>query len=181
MKEVLQGWSRRTSLSLAGDSNTRAEACPPGELFIRIEGGIFNFIHQIPVSASEPFQNSVGEQEHYLWAPQKLTGKHRSGSWQVKELSSSPLFLRSGEPDPPGEDAVGLLADTLADLGSIPGLGRSPGEGKDYPLQCSGLENSMDCIVHEVAHESHTWVGHDWATFTSLHFTSLHFSSSSSP
>ena len=34
---------------------------------------------------------------------------------------------------------------------SIPGLGRSPGEGKGYPLQCSGLENSMDCIVHVVA------------------------------
>ena len=33
---------------------------------------------------------------------------------------------------------------------SIPGLGRSPGEGKGYPLQCSGLENSMDCIVHGV-------------------------------
>ena len=32
------------------------------------------------------------------------------------------------------------------DLGSIPGLGRSPGEGKGYPLQYSGLENSMDCI-----------------------------------
>ena len=36
-------------------------------------------------------------------------------------------------------------------LGSIPGLGRSPGEGSSYPLQCSGLENSMDCIVHGVA------------------------------
>ena len=35
-----------------------------------------------------------------------------------------------------------------ADLGLIPGLGRSPGEGKGYPLQYSGLENSMDCIVH---------------------------------
>ena len=32
----------------------------------------------------------------------------------------------------------------MGDLGSIPGLGRSPGEGKDYPLQYSGLENSMD-------------------------------------
>ena len=31
------------------------------------------------------------------------------------------------------------------DLGSIPGMGRSPGEGKGYPLQYSGLENSMDC------------------------------------
>ena len=32
----------------------------------------------------------------------------------------------------------------LGDLGSIPGLGRSPGEGKGYPLQYSGLESSMD-------------------------------------
>ena len=36
------------------------------------------------------------------------------------------------------------------DLGSIPGLGRSSGEGKGYPLQYSGLENSMDCITHGV-------------------------------
>ena len=36
-------------------------------------------------------------------------------------------------------------------LGWIPGLGRSPGEGKGDPLQYSGLENSMDCIVHGVA------------------------------
>ena len=36
------------------------------------------------------------------------------------------------------------------DLGSIPGLGRSPGEGKVYPLQYSGLENFIDCIVHGV-------------------------------
>ena len=37
------------------------------------------------------------------------------------------------------------------DSGSIPGLGRSPGEGKGYPLQDSGPENSMACIVHRVA------------------------------
>ena len=37
------------------------------------------------------------------------------------------------------------------DLGSIPGLGRSPGEGKGYPLQYSSLENSMDGTVHRVA------------------------------
>ena len=40
-------------------------------------------------------------------------------------------------------------ASNVGDLGSIPGLERSPGEGKGYPLQYSGLENSMDCIVHE--------------------------------
>ena len=39
-------------------------------------------------------------------------------------------------------------ACNVGDLGSIPGLGRSPGEGKNYPFQYSGLENSMDCIVH---------------------------------
>ena len=37
------------------------------------------------------------------------------------------------------------------DLGLIPGLGGSPGEGKGCPLQYSGLENSTDCIVHGVA------------------------------
>ena len=42
-------------------------------------------------------------------------------------------------------------ACNVGDLGSIPGLGRSPGEGKGYPLQYSGLENSMDCIIHAVA------------------------------
>ena len=34
----------------------------------------------------------------------------------------------------------------VGDLGLVPGLGRSPGEGKGYPLQYSGLENSMDCM-----------------------------------
>ena len=38
----------------------------------------------------------------------------------------------------------------VEDLGSLPGLGRSSGEGKGYPLQYPGLENSMDCMVHEV-------------------------------
>ena len=40
---------------------------------------------------------------------------------------------------------------SVGDLDLIAGLGRSPGEGKGYPLQYSGLENFMDCIVHEVA------------------------------
>ena len=42
-------------------------------------------------------------------------------------------------------------ACNAGDLGSVPGLGRSPGEGNSYPLQYSGLENSMDCIVYGVA------------------------------
>ena len=45
----------------------------------------------------------------------------------------------------------------VGDLGLIPGLGRSPGEGKGYSLQYSGLENSTDRIVHGVA-KSPTWL-----------------------
>ena len=51
----------------------------------------------------------------------------------------------------PGGSNGEASARNAGDLCSIPGLGRSPGEGKDYPLQYSGLENSMDCIVHRVA------------------------------
>ena len=40
---------------------------------------------------------------------------------------------------------------SVGNLGLTSRLGRSPGEGKGYPLQYSGLENSVDCIVHEVA------------------------------
>ena len=43
-------------------------------------------------------------------------------------------------------------ACTMGELGLIPGLERSSGEGKGYPLQYSGQENSMDCIVHGVTH-----------------------------
>ena len=42
-------------------------------------------------------------------------------------------------------------ACNVGDLGLIPRLERSPGEGKGYPLQYSGLEKSMDCVVHGVA------------------------------
>ena len=50
----------------------------------------------------------------------------------------------------PGGSAGEESAHNVGDLGSIPGLGRSPGDGKDYPLQYSGLENSMDCMVHRI-------------------------------
>ena len=56
-------------------------------------------------------------------------------------------------------------ACNAGDLGSISVLGRSPGEGKGYPLQYSGLENSMDCIVYGVS-KSWTWL-------SDFYFTSL--------
>ena len=55
-------------------------------------------------------------------------------------------------------------AFNVGDLCSIPGLGRYPGEEKGYPLQYSGLENSMGYIVHGV---TNSWTC--WATFTSLY------------
>ena len=51
----------------------------------------------------------------------------------------------------PVAQLVKTLLANMGDLGSIPRLGRSPGEGKGYPLRYSGLENSMDYAVHEVA------------------------------
>ena len=51
----------------------------------------------------------------------------------------------------PGGSAGKGSACREGDLGSIPGSGRSPEEGKGYPCQYSGLENSMDCKVYGVA------------------------------
>ena len=51
----------------------------------------------------------------------------------------------------PGGSAGKESAFSAGDLGSIPGSGGSPGEGKGYSLQSSGLENSMDSVVHGVA------------------------------
>ena len=50
----------------------------------------------------------------------------------------------------PGGSAGKEFACNVGDLGSSPGLERSPGEGKGYALQYSGLENTMDCTVHGV-------------------------------
>ena len=51
----------------------------------------------------------------------------------------------------PGGSAGKESTCSVGDLGSIPGLGSSPGEGNGYLCQNSGLENSMDCTVHGVA------------------------------
>ena len=56
-------------------------------------------------------------------------------------------------------------ACNAGDLGSIPGLGRSPGEGKGHPLQYSGLKNSMDSIVHGVTKS--------WTQLNDFQFSSL--------
>ena len=55
-----------------------------------------------------------------------------------------------GEGFRPGGSDGKVSACNAGDQGSISGLGRSPGEGKGYSLQYTGLENFMDCIVHGV-------------------------------
>ena len=71
---------------------------------------------------------------------------------------SHPRLLFEGEiVTAPASGRVSLLAQlgkestcNAGELGSIPGLGKSPGEGNGYLLQYSGLENSVDWIVHGV-------------------------------
>ena len=62
----------------------------------------------------------------------------------------------------PCDSAGKESACNAGDLGLVPGLGRSPGEGKGYPLQYSGLENSMDSIVHGVTKS--------WTQLSNFHF-----------
>ena len=70
---------------------------------------------------------------------------------------SSYLYVFVGFPS--GSDGK-ESACNVEDLGSVPGLGRSPGEGKGYPLEYSGLENCMDggdwqATVHGVMESKH--------------------------
>ena len=66
----------------------------------------------------------------------------------------------------PGGSAGKESTRNAGDLGAIPGLGRSLGEGKGHPLQYSGLESSVDCTVHGVT-ESRTRLS-DFQTY--FHF-----------
>ena len=87
---------------------------------------------------------------------------------QFESINSLMLSLNYG----PNLIAMGFLCGSagkeftcnVGNLGSIPGLGRSPGEGKGYPLQYSGLVNSMDCIVRGVTKS--------WTQLSDFHFHS---------
>ena len=71
----------------------------------------------------------------------------------------SAIINKLGFPD----NSVGKESTCNAgDLSLIPGLERSPGEGKGYPFQSSGLENFMYCIVHGVAKS--------WTPLSNFHF-----------
>ena len=79
--------------------------------------------------------------------------------WRRDRLST-PVFMVF-----PCGPAGKETACNAGDLGSIPGLGRSPGEEKGYPFQYSGLENSMDCIIHGVTDS--------WTQLSLFHFSEL--------
>ena len=88
-----------------------------------------------------------------LWNP----GQYIQGIGANRDPLDATFFIQ-GFPD----SSVGKESPcSAADPSSIPGLGRSSGEGKVYPLQYFGLENSTDCIVY-----GSQKIGRDWATFT---------------
>ena len=77
--------------------------------------------------------------------------------WRRDRLPT-PLFLGF-----PGGSAGKESASNAGDLGLIPGLGRSPGEGNGYPLQYSGLETSMESMGSQrVRHDCATFTFSDW-------------------
>ena len=81
------------------------------------------------------------------------------------QQSDSVLYTHTHTMGSPGCSAGKESACNVGDLGSIPGLGWSPGEGNGYPLRYSGLENSMGSQR----------IRHDWETCTVLHtYTHTH-------
>ena len=101
-------------------------------------------VHQVPSTELGLWANN-----QRVWRQGRFDSWVRKIPWRRDRLPT-PVFLGF----PCGSAGKGSACN-VGDPGSIPGLGRSPGEGKGYPLQYSGLENSMDCIVHGVA-ESQT-------------------------
>ena len=81
-----------------------------------------------------------------------ILAKNFFGILTGKKQSLQGHFMRGFPCGSAGKEST----HNAADLGSIPGLGRSPGEGKGYPLWYSGLENSIDCIIHRVTESDTT-------------------------
>ena len=109
-----------------------------------------------------------------LAKPTHCKATTRGQDWDCMEPTGL-TPVNSSEPSRPQKNSTSLYSGLLSlllgfpggpdskestcnegDLGLTPGLGRSPGEGKDSPLQYSGLENSMDHIVHGIAESDMT-------------------------
>ena len=108
-------------------------------------------------------RSSVGKESAYNAGDPGLIPESGRSAGERDRLPT-PVFL--GFPcGSAGKESTKESTRSVGDLGSIPELGRVPGEGKDYPLQNSGLVNSIDCIVHG-ATKSRTWL-------SDFHFTLL--------
>ena len=79
------------------------------------------------------------------------------GIWRRRDRLPTSVFL-----DFPGDSTGKESTCNVGNLGSVPGLGRSPGEGNSYPLQYSDVENSMNCIVRGVTKS--------WTELSNFHF-----------
>ena len=98
-----------------------------------------SFIYSTNIIESNIYQGFPGSSAGNL---QGRRPRFDSWVWKIRwrrDRLPTPVFL-----DLPGGSHSKESTCNAGDLGSIPGLGRFPGEGNDYPLQCSGLENSMD-------------------------------------
>ena len=110
-----------------------------------------------PARARQPQHNNQKEFQTFLAFFKLLVStllfQGRKRLWRMQRLCSRTSPCRCKEA-PCWASLVAQLVKNVCnagDLGQIPGFRRSPGEGKDYSLQYSGLENSMNCIVHAVA------------------------------
>ena len=105
-----------------------------------------------------------------IWSPNLSKLRHRSAL-----CNSGPSLTRLWRECVFSSSSAGKESTCNArDLGSISGLERAPGEGNSYPTQYSGLENSLDCIVHGVA-KSQTWL-RDFHSLTQRECSLSHFS-----
>ena len=159
-----QGWSLRGGIcsGLGWPVQVSRTSCLVlccSEYLCRTSNAMWSY-HRLSDKTPKPFKINVFPTSYSkLWkSPNSFTFSRVYSPFMESRFSSPFMSCIKGFP-------CGLAGKESArnegDLGLIPGLGRSPGEGKGYPLQYSGLENSMDCIVFGV-----TRVEHDWVTFT---------------
>ena len=168
-----ESFSSEENLAIASKLYISPPSNYPSQLLMYLRN-VFQFSHDFILfqSSYSPWNNSLSISLSISGSPDSSIGKEFTCSagdsrflgqeihWRRDRLPSW-VFLDF----PCGSAAKESACCNVGDLGLIPGLGISPGEGKDYALQYSGLENSMDCIVHGVA-KSPTWLSEFHFHFT---------------
>ena len=145
VKRSLLSFIRNTHSSLFCINYCLPVAWLIGYLFLKIRNLFFFIFHLVELLIKAfliaPFVKNLCPMQETLV---RFLG--RKDPLEKDRLLPTPVFLGF-----PCGSAGKESACNVGHLGLIPGLGRSPGEGKGYPLQYSGLENSMDCIDHGVS------------------------------